>query len=84
MNSQVKEPKFNPKSIKKMEYTVVISVLVFTAVFVAVSFYAGIEEVKEKLSLISPSMWAILLGLSLINYMARGMKWHIFGNQLTH
>lgn len=82
MSSQVKEPKFNPKSIKKMEYTVVISILVFTAVFVAVSFYAGIEEVKEKLSLISPSMWAILLSLSLINYMARGMKWHIFGNRL--
>lgn len=74
--------KFNPKSIQKMEYTVILSALIFTAIFVIASFYAGIEDVWEKFTQLTPITFISLLGLSLINYICRGLKWHLFGRKL--
>lgn len=74
---------FDPKSIKKAEHTVVLSAILFAAIFIAISFTAGMENVWDKFALLSPAMWVSLLGLSIVNYICRGMKWHIFGNRLN-
>lgn len=74
--------KFNPKSIQKMEYTVILSVLLFMVIFVIASFYAGIEDVWDRFKQLTPSMFISLLGLSFVNYICRGLKWHLFGRKL--
>ena len=74
---------FDPNSIKKAEYTVVLSGILFAAVFIAVSFTAGMENVWDNFKLLSLPMWASLLGLSFINYVGRGLKWHVFAQRLN-
>lgn len=74
--------KFDPKSIKKAEHTVVLSGVLFAAVFIAISFTAGMENVWEKFEQLTPVMWISLLGLSLVNYVGRGSKWHLFAERL--
>ncbi|MFT7144607.1 MAG: hypothetical protein ACI9TY_001100 [Alphaproteobacteria bacterium] len=73
---------FNPKSIKKMEFTVILSIVIFAVVFVVLSFFTGMENVWDKFNDISFAVWVALLSLSMVNYVGRGLKWHLFGQRL--
>tara|TARA_R110000868_G_scaffold262401_2_gene521113 strand:+ start:92004 stop:93002 length:999 start_codon:yes stop_codon:yes gene_type:complete len=73
---------FNPSSMKKMEYTVIVSVLAFAIAFIGLSFFTGMDNVWDKFNSLSAQTWAILLSLSLVNYVGRGLKWHLFGKRL--
>ena len=42
----------------------------------------GWEEVMAQLAKLGPLQIAILLGLSLVNYLFRGLRWHIFSRRL--
>lgn len=42
----------------------------------------GWEETKHQLMQLSLAQVAILLALSLVNYMFRGVRWHLFANRL--
>ncbi|MAF31911.1 MAG: hypothetical protein CMF60_06870 [Magnetococcales bacterium] len=77
-----KAPKFNPKSIQKMEYTVISFMLLFGVAFVALSFLTGAENVWQKLTMLNLSTWLTVISLSIINYCARGLKWHLFAQKL--
>ena len=78
-----KRKPFSLKSLKKAEHTVMLFAVLFVLVFVGVSFLFGIDAILAKFALLDPAMWAVLLSLSLVNYVCRGMKWHIFGNRLN-
>jgi len=43
----------------------------------------GWEETLAQLAKLSLSQFAILLGLSLINYVLRGLRWHLFTRRLA-
>ena len=73
---------FSLERLKKAEHTVMLFAVVFVLVFVGVSFLFGIDDILSKFALLDPLMWVVLLALSLVNYVCRGMKWHIFGNRL--
>lgn len=61
---------------------VVGSLVLFAAAFIGVALFAGVETVIEEFKKLDASLVAGLLGLSLLNYAARGMKWHIFAQRL--
>jgi uncharacterized membrane protein YbhN (UPF0104 family) len=42
----------------------------------------GWEETRAQLAKLSLSYIAILLGLSLVNYLLRGLRWHMFARRL--
>lgn len=42
----------------------------------------GWEETKHQLMQLGVVQIAILLGLSLVNYLFRGLRWHVFSNRL--
>lgn len=65
-----------------MEYTVILSVLVFAIAFVVLSFFTGMENVWDKFNSLSLNTWIIILSLSFVNYIGRGLKWHLFGKRL--
>lgn len=73
---------FNPSSIKKMEFTVILSVVAFAVAFVVLSFFTGMDNVWDKFNDLSLGVWVTLLSLSLVNYIGRGLKWHLFGKRL--
>lgn len=73
---------FDPKSIKKAEITVVFSLLLFAIVFVGASFLTGTGNVWSAFETLSLKMWVMLLVLSCVNYIGRGMKWQIFSKRM--
>lgn len=42
----------------------------------------GWDETKAQLAKLTPTHITILLGLSLVNYLMRGVRWHIFARRL--
>ena len=59
---------FGPARLRRLEYLVVVSLVLFVAVLVAVSLYAGLDEIGGELAKLTPGLLAGLLGLSLLNY----------------
>ena len=50
----------------------------FLVSFTGMAFVSGWEDVLAQLQRITPTQIALLLGLSLVNYLARGMRWHLY------
>jgi len=68
--------------LRRLEYLVVVSLVLFVAAMAAASFYAGLGEIAARLSRLSVGLIAGLLGLSLINYALRAMRWHLYSEHL--
>lgn len=68
--------------IRRAEYTIAASLIIFVGMLAALSFYAGSDDVLEHVSGISLVVVATMLLLSLINYFTRAYRWHIFSDHL--
>lgn len=69
-------------SIRRAERWALYMVVVFVALFFFVGLYSGGEEVLAALKKITPLQFAGLLGLSLLNYFGRTIRWYMFSKQL--
>ena len=71
---------FSPKQIKTAERSVILLLVVFVAVMLMISLRH--EAVWEHFSSLPVSLWASLLGLSIVNYAGRGIKWPLFARRV--
>ena len=59
-----------------------LAACLFAGLFVLAGFYAGVENVWAQVKELDASLILGLLGLSLLNYVLRGWRWHFFAQQL--
>ena len=69
--------------LRRAEYIIAASVIVFVGMMAAASFFAGSHDVLRHLSGISLPLITIMLILSLVNYFVRAYRWHIFSRHLN-
>lgn len=77
-----KRPRFALGNLRRIEFMVVATLVGFVAAVVALSIYAGLDEVLAHLRSVSVRLIALMLGLSLLNYLLRFWRWQLFGNGL--
>jgi uncharacterized membrane protein YbhN (UPF0104 family) len=70
-----------PRGIRRAERTVILSALASVAVFGAAAVWSGGRAVFDHVTGLQPALIAALLGLSLLNYAARMLRWHMFSRQ---
>jgi uncharacterized membrane protein YbhN (UPF0104 family) len=73
---------FSGGRLRRLEYLVVVSLVLFVAAMVSAAFYAGIGEIAARLSRLTLGLVAGLLGLSLVNYTLRAARWHLYSEHL--
>lgn len=73
---------FTRQDFRRIEYTAALTVAAFAALAVAASAWAGGEEVLKHFGRLTPPLVGALLGLSLINYAARALRWHLYIRRL--
>src|SRR3954447_10071384 len=77
-----KRPRFSLAGLRRVEFMAVAAAIGFVAAIVALSVYAGLDDVLAHLRSIDARLIALMLGLSLLNYLLRAWRWQIFGNGL--
>ena len=77
-----KRARFSLGNLRRVEFMAVAALIGFVAVIAALAVYAGLDEVLAHLRSVSARLIALMLGLSLLNYLLRAWRWQIFGNGL--
>jgi uncharacterized membrane protein YbhN (UPF0104 family) len=67
-----------PAGIRRAERFVVLSVVLFVAALALAAVWLGGETMLARVLALSPGLIAGLLGLSVANYVARAVRWHLF------
>lgn len=78
-------PKPAPKGAASRWRDIALLAVLFAFVIAGLAGLAaatGWEETKHQLMKLSLAQVAILLGLSLVNYLFRAIRWHLFANRL--
>ena len=57
-------------------------VLLVLGGIIGLAMATGWEETMHALTSLSLGEMGLLLGLSLLNYLARGLRWHLFASRL--
>jgi uncharacterized membrane protein YbhN (UPF0104 family) len=73
---------FGAGRLRRLEYLVVVSLVLFMAAMAVAAFYAGFGEIVARLSRLSAGLVAALLALSLANYALRALRWHLYSRHL--
>lgn len=60
----------------------VFAMLAFVALFLAASLASGGQDVLGRLTELAPQVIAVLCVLSLLNYLARALRWQVLGRRL--
>lgn len=71
-------PRFSLGALRRVEFLAVLALVGFVVLVVALSIYAGLGDVLDHLRRISLSLIALMLGLSLANYLLRAWRWQQF------
>ena len=74
--------RFGAARLRRLEYLVVVSLVLFVVAMAAASFYAGADEIAARLSRLSAGLIIGLLGLSLVNYALRAARWQLYAGHL--
>jgi uncharacterized protein (TIRG00374 family) len=74
--------RFSESRFRRLEYTVVLSMVAFVIVFAGLSLWVGVGGVVEHLKDLTPGLVVVLLSLSLSNYLLRGLRWEVFARAL--
>lgn len=82
MNSRGADGRDRQAQVRQAEFAVVVSVLAFAGVLIAAGAWLGLEEVLASLERIGPGVILAMLGLSLVNYTLRGVRWHVYSRHL--
>lgn len=73
---------FSAGRLRRLEYLVVMSLVLFVVAMAVASLFAGWSEIVERLSRLSVAVIAGMLGLSLVNYALRALRWHAYAGHL--
>lgn len=77
-DSQPALPPAVPAGIRRAERFVVVSMALFVAALALAAVWLGGEAMLAHVFALSPGLLAGLLGLSVANYVARAVRWHLF------
>jgi uncharacterized protein (TIRG00374 family) len=69
-------------SLRRAEFYAIGLAVAFVGVFALAAALSGGGEMLARLQSLSPALLAGLLGLSLVNYALRALRWQIFTDQL--
>jgi uncharacterized protein (TIRG00374 family) len=78
-----RQPEFSERKVRRLEFTVVLSIVGFALVFTGLSIWAGAGTVIAHVRSLSVDLLAALLGLSLVNYALRAWRWQVFAKGLN-
>ena len=71
--------------MNKAVHTSLLTIVIAIAVYAAVAIYSGGEEVFAAITSLGWQLWAVLLLLSLLNYLLRYWRWHLYiSHDKTH
>lgn len=70
------------KRLRKAEYIIAMSAVGFVAMLAIASFFASSGEVLNHMASINLSLIGVMLLLSLVNYVLRAYRWHVFSRHL--
>ena len=73
---------FAAGKLRRLEHVAVLLLAAFVAAAALLALGFGGEAVWRRLATLSPGLVAGLLGLSLVNYGARGWRWLVFSSRL--
>lgn len=73
---------FQGTRVRRLEYTVILSIVAFTVVFAGLSIWAGIGGVMRHIADLHVATIGAMLGLSLVNYGLRAWRWQMFSDAL--
>jgi uncharacterized protein (TIRG00374 family) len=62
---------------------VFIAIGIFIALIAATTQFAEMEKLIHHFKKIHTDMWLVLFGAALVNYLARGARWHFFAENLN-
>jgi uncharacterized protein (TIRG00374 family) len=68
--------------LRRSEFVVVVSLIVFVVLVVVAASLTGIDAVLAHIRALNPAVLMGLLALSLVNYVARALRWHLFARHL--
>ena len=73
-----------PRPRKRLRDTLVLLGLfaLVVAGLIGMAAAVGWEETKAQLARVSGGQFAVLLALSMVNYLTRGLRWHLFARRL--
>lgn len=74
--------KFSFSSMRRAEYYVVASVVLFAVALAVASIVVGTEDIPAHLAAVGPEVFVGLLLLSLFNYLLRAGRWQYFAERL--
>lgn len=74
---------FHKKNLKSSIVMVLISLGIFIVLIAAATQFTEISKLQHHLQRIGVDIWIILLAAALINYIARGARWHFFAENLN-
>jgi len=75
-------PRFTLGSLRKVEFLAVAALVGFVAIVVALSLYAGLDQVLGHVRSVGLRVLLLMLALSLVNYLLRAWRWQLFANGL--
>ena len=76
------EKRFSLSGFRRAEFHVIVSIVLFVGALVAASILMGGHEVLRHVASIGIILFAVMLLLSLLNYLARAMRWQLFSKRL--
>ncbi len=82
MRRQVARPSREQAGLGRAELAVLAAVLLFAAGFVAAALWGGGAQAWSTLQRVPLRLLPVLLGLSLLNYGMRGLRWLVFSRAL--
>lgn len=74
---------FGAGRLRRLEHLVVLSLVLISAGMAVAALQAGLGEIMARLSRLSVGLVAGLLGLSLVNYALRALRWHLYSRHLA-
>lgn len=74
--------RLSSQGVRGTEFYVIASVVVFVAIMAGASTLLGDSEVLAHLNAIGPGAFVGMLALSLVNYVARALRWQAFAFRL--
>ncbi|MFK8054112.1 MAG: YbhN family protein [Woeseiaceae bacterium] len=74
------QPKDNQKRLVR---SLILSVLISLIAYFAFVVFADVKAVVEAIGLLDVSAWLFVLGLSLVNYLLRFVRWELFLRHLN-
>ena len=75
-------PKFSLARLRRLEFAVIVTALLFVAGMVVVSLFGDYRIIADAITGLDGHVLLVILALSLGNYLVRALRWHVFARHI--